>query len=179
MNEPFQQAYPEFATIPRFPGYRFGRDGTVWSCHNNRHGLGTTWKGLKPASQKSGHLYVGLKVGRTFRSYRVSRLILEAFTGPPIGDRTQACHFPDRNPKNNYIENLMWGSASDNQQHRNLQGTTQRGERNHKAKLTPADVQSIRTMHPALSYAKIAAKYGVERSTIRGIIKGRTWRHLQ
>ena len=52
-----------------------------------------------------------------------------------------------------------------------------RGERNHKARLTEADVLAIRErLNEACS--AIAADYGVDHCTIRDILRGRTWRHL-
>lgn len=46
-----------------------------------------------------------------------------------------------------------------------------------RAKLTVSDVKSIRKRYDpgVVSYAKLAAEYGVTKATIAGIITGRTW----
>lgn len=64
---------------------------------------------LKPHTLKSGHQQVYL--GRGCRRY-VHRLVLEAFVGPcPPGH--VACHWND-DPADNRLENLRWGTSSDN-----------------------------------------------------------------
>lgn len=59
-----------------------------------------------------GYIRVQLRIDGRQRGFRVHRLMLEAFIGPaPKG--TEGCH-RDGNPANNAIENLYWGSKSDN-----------------------------------------------------------------
>ncbi|RPH73610.1 hypothetical protein EHM76_05100 [bacterium] len=52
-----------------------------------------------------------------------------------------------------------------------------RGSANHAAKLSEDDVRAIRADSGATAKA-IAAKYGVDASTIRLILKKETWRHV-
>jgi hypothetical protein len=60
---------------------------------------------------------------------RVSWLVLEAFVGPrPRG--YDACHFPDKDPMNNRLKNLMWGSRAVNESHKKVHGTDNSGQRN-------------------------------------------------
>ena len=63
---------------------------------------------------KYGHLFVGMypknsKGEEDKVTEAVHRLVLEAFVGPcPEG---MCCrHFPDRDPSNNKLENLSWGT---------------------------------------------------------------------
>ena len=69
-------------------------------------------KVLKAITNNSGHLYVRLwKDKRQTKSY-VHRLVLEAFVGPcPEG--MEACHWDD-DPTNNHIDNLRWGTRTNN-----------------------------------------------------------------
>jgi hypothetical protein len=46
------------------------------------------------------------------------------------------------------------------------------------AKLTEQDVISIRAKSPQISYAKLAAEYGVHLMTIAQVITRKTWKHL-
>jgi hypothetical protein len=51
-----------------------------------------------------------------------------------------------------------------------------KGVSHYCAKLTEADVREIRLRSESLRL--MAAKYGVTKSTISGIVQGRTWRHV-
>lgn len=122
-----------YLPISGFPGYRVGDDGTVWSCRVRKRLRGKpggtytilsdTWKQLNP-SQNKGRLMVGLYPGNKVRL--VHRLVLTAFRGQcPEG--MQTCHFPDRNPANNKLENLRWGTPKDNYQDAVYHGTKGKG----------------------------------------------------
>ncbi len=54
------------------------------------------------------------------------------------------------------------------------------GERNCKAKLSEQEVKNIRKIHnfPNISVLKTARKYCVNESTIRNILKRKTWNHI-
>ncbi|MBY0458311.1 MAG: HNH endonuclease [Gemmataceae bacterium] len=70
-------------------------------------------------------------------------MVLEAFVGLcPLG--CVARHFPDRDRANNRLENLQWGTQSQNQADRIFHGTEKRGESCHLAKLTAAAVLAMR-----------------------------------
>lgn len=90
--------------------------------------LGNRWGNMKgrvlaqPLSGKYKYRTVALGAGNT--AY-VHRLVLEAFVGPcPEG--MEACHFPDRDPSNNRLENLRWGTHRENmddmRKHGSLEG---------------------------------------------------------
>jgi HNH endonuclease/NUMOD4 motif len=64
---------------------------------------------LRPGPKPSGHLHVVLS-GRDDRDIHV--LVLEAFVGPPLPGQ-EACHADD-DPANNHLDNLSWGTKSDN-----------------------------------------------------------------
>lgn len=62
------------------------------------------------------------------KTHWVHRLVLEAFVGPcPEG--MEACHGPDRDPGNNRLDNLKWGTMQDQEKDREAHGTRLRGER--------------------------------------------------
>ena len=55
-------------------------------------------------------------------AWYVHRLVLGAFVGPcPPG--MESCHFPDRDPANNRLDNLRWGTHQDNMLDRDKHGS--------------------------------------------------------
>lgn len=99
--------------------YEVSDHGRVRSLSSMRHGHCPTCtcgevlirrgKVLTPFPTKKGHLCVSLD--RSER-HRVHILVLEAFVGPrPEG--LLGLH-RDGNPKNNHVDNLYWGTYSDN-----------------------------------------------------------------
>ncbi len=87
---------------------------------------------LRPKFLKLGHLpksgrpYVFLCKGGEKNLRLIHRLVLEAFVGPrPEG--MECCHFPDRDPHNNRLENLRWDTPRANRADSEKHGTADRG----------------------------------------------------
>ena len=60
-----------------------------------------------------------------------------------------------------------------------LQGATIAGEAHPNAKLTADTVRAIRTLHgQGVSYARLAARFGVSDDAVRDVVRGRTWKHV-
>lgn len=99
---------------------------------------------LKPSPvSKSGHLFVVLCKDGVPENKLVHRLVLEAFVGPcPEG--MECRHFPDRNPANNCLNNIQWGTASQNQRDRVPQGTSNRGEKHYNCKITSVELSLLK-----------------------------------
>lgn len=130
----------------------------------------------KPTPNKvDGRLYMLLWKENKYRLFKVHRLVLFAFVGPPPTGY-QSCH-NDGNPSHNWIENLRWDTASNNQRDRVKHGTSNRGERCAAAKLTEKDVHSI--LKDNRQQRLIAEQYGVRQSAISRIKSGRRWGHVQ
>lgn len=173
----------EFRTIDRYPGYRFGSDGSVWSQWE-RHGrglirLGTTWKKLRGTVGSRGYVTIGLRgLKKTERNLLVHCLILEAFCGPcPEG--LEARHFPDGTKTNNAISNLIWGTRSQNFQDKWPQGTMPHGESHPMTTLTETDIREIRRLREEGAYqTTLAKKFGVTQGCIWNIINRKTWGHV-
>ena len=71
---------------------------------------------------KHGHRIVILNRMATSQTLLVHRLVLQAFVGPcPAG--MQCRHYPDRNPGNNQVDNLRWGTGVENMQDAREHGT--------------------------------------------------------
>jgi len=71
---------------------------------------------------QDGRTHVNLSKNNHNKAHRVCRLVLLAFVGPcPEG--MEACHFPDRNPANNRLDNLRWDTRSGNMRDCKAHGT--------------------------------------------------------
>lgn len=64
------------------------------------------------AAQSSGHLYVNLHKGGRGSTEKVHRLIATAFLGPSRPG--QEVRHLDGDPSNNRVDNLQWGTRSEN-----------------------------------------------------------------
>jgi hypothetical protein len=108
-----------FQSLDRYPGYRFGNDGRIWSQWQQvqrspggplTYAIGDTWRELKPQTNGRGYHLVFLAGRKT--SSKVHHLILEAFIGPrPNG---MQCRHLDGNRSNNRLDNLAWGTPREN-----------------------------------------------------------------
>jgi hypothetical protein len=112
--------------------------------------------------------------GKTYKTARVHRLVLEAFIGP-APDGCEACHY-DGNPANNRLDNLRWDTKAANQRDIDRHGTrspppTHIGEKHPLAKLRAEDVAYIRARGPG-DAAALAARFGVSRKTIYRVKRG-------
>ena len=130
---------------------------------------------LKPrVHHPHGHLHVDLWSGGRRQDMRVHRIVLEAFVGPrPVG---YECRHLDGNSANNRIENLCWGTHTQNEADKLRHGTSNRGEQNGRAKLTEDDVVEIRRLlAQGMTCVEISRPFGVDRSTIGQIKSSKNW----
>lgn len=170
----------EYRTIERFPGYRVGSDGSVWSRWKNRGGIGDDWKRMSPSkNRRNGYLFVQLRIAPCRRKFmQVHALVLEAFVGPcPPG--MEARHFPDRDKTKNVVGNLSWGTRQENADDRTTHGTASAayGEDHHKAKLTVVQVVEARALSTAGEpVANLARRYGVDYGTMQKAVLRKTWK---
>ena len=149
-----------------------------WGSQRERRIKGRT---LTPFQSGKGYLQVALhRDGRGDRFY-VHQLVLIAFIGP-CPDGKECCH-GNGNPADNRLENLRWGTKTENLMDAVRHGTFGLGEDHHKAKLTEEDVRSIRLLYkrriPGHGAESVAKQFGVCPNNIRAIVQGKTWRHVK
>lgn len=119
-------------------------------------------------------MYVTLrdKQGNGFKR-SVHVLVLEAFDSlRPEG--YQARHL-DGNPENNHIDNLCWGTATENQRDRIRHGTSNRGEAHGLSYLSEQAIQDIRSSQGIVSQKELANKHNTTQPNISQIQSGKTW----
>lgn len=109
----------------------------------------------------------------------VHRMILEAFVGPcPAG--CEARHFPDRDRSNNAVENLAWGTRSQNFMDKWPQGTMPHGEGHGMSKLTEKCVEGIRAARASgRTYVSISKEFNITPAAARHAATGKTWAWLK
>jgi len=160
--------------IPNYPGYKITKDGRVYSDKTQR------W--LKPWIDSGGYWAVALrKDGKTFHRNN-HRLALETFVGP-CPQEMECCH-GDGNRLNCNLNNLRWGTRSENRKDAIKHGTHKNpinpGETNPRAILSEQNVRTIIYIYRTgiMIMAEIAKLYDVSSSTISMITNKRNWKHL-
>jgi hypothetical protein len=122
-------------------------------------------------SRGYGYLYRGGK------NHLVHRLVCIEAHGPPPFPGAQACHGECHNRRCVNPRHVYWGSPTDNNGRDKVRdGTTNRGERSHSAKLTAAKVRQIH--RTTGTHNSIARRFGVSRSCVGAIKMGQSWRNL-
>ena len=131
------------------------------------------WSGAIIANAGYGNLPIRGK------SVAASRAAWMAFKGP-IPDGLMVCHKCDVrlccNP-----DHLFLGTQKDNMADMTAKGrgVVARGEKSGKARLTDAQVRSIKAqLHHGSTQRGLATKFGVHPATIQSIADGRSWRHI-
>jgi hypothetical protein len=108
------------------------------------------------------------------QSHAVHTLVLTAFVGPcPPG---MECRHGDDVGHHNHLSNLCWGTPSENRGDMKRLGNLPAGESHGRAKLTAADVATIRDSD--LGPTALARQYGVSPSAIRAARNGVNWKGL-
>lgn len=177
------KAPKELKDIPGFPGHAITKNGRVWSKPRlDSRGNHLPGKWLKPFSMSSGHLQVTLWKNAVNYKYLVHRLVLEAFVGPcPEG---MECRHLDDDPINNKLENLRWGTRSENMYDSVRNGKHARvrncGEKAGMSKLRESDISVIRYLWNVakFSFVDIAWQFNVVPETISSVCHRKTWGHI-
>lgn len=159
----------EIVQLPKpFDMYAVSEFGDVFSSHYES-------KKMSPATASNGYKRVSLTIAiKKTKTMSIHRLVHMAFVGK-IGIGMVVRH-KDGDKNNNHYSNLEVGTCQDNSDDMLRHGTSAKGEKNAKAKLTADDVFIIRMSHKARP--ELARQFGVSLSTIDFVIQKRTWRHI-
>jgi hypothetical protein len=175
LKEPFPAADVSGRELPQFPGYRFGDDGSVWTCRDFRGGCTRPWNKMQPNVDRNGYCRVKLCERGAVSRMLVHRLILLAFDGPPQTDQ-EAAH---KNGKrcDNRSSNLEWKTHAENEHDKVRHGTAQIGDNHSRLKLSSEKVRDIRLRHAGggVSLQSLGDEFGVTKTTIYRIVKRMIW----
>jgi hypothetical protein len=135
---------------------------------------------LKYGVDHKGYFRTNLAKDGVNRTVKVHRIVAEAFIPNPM-NLPQVNH-KDGNKQNNCVENLEWCTRSENIRHAYENGLIQKryGALNHTHKLTPEEVDFIRThyipRHSDFGTVALGNRFRVHRKTITRIINNQSWK---
>lgn len=110
----------------------------------------------------------------------VHRLACESANGPPPSPKHHAAHSCGNGSKGCVSPwHLSWKTPKENHADKILHGTANRGEANYAAKLTDADVREIRRLAGRMPQSKIGQIFGIEQTTVSGIVRRESWAHVK
>lgn len=155
-----------WARVPRYEGrYQVSDHGRVWSELTNRiMKIGHPKNSSYPGS--GGYGVVGLSDGTRTRTHYVHLLVLRAFRGEP-SDGQEALHC-DGDRANARLDNLRWGTRSENMYDRVRHGNHHLANRTHCAnghKYTPENTAWKRSNGSRV--CRECARASVRRSRVR------------
>jgi DNA-binding transcriptional regulator YiaG len=118
----------------------------------------------------NGYQMVTLSVKQNKKHFSVHSLVAEAFIGPRP-DKNVVCH-KDDNKINNIVTNIYYGTYSQNGKDAVKNKRLKSGEDSPVAKLSNADVDTIRhlVLSLGMTHKAVAEMFKVSRSTVSGII---------
>lgn len=147
--------------------YRISNLGRVYSLHQ-------TGRLLIGMNVNDGYHVIKVRQGDRKANLQIHCMVLEAFVGPrPPG--YEGCH-NDGNPENCRAENLRWDTPVANQADRLVHGTSLAGKHIPR-KLTAERVREIR-LHPQITLAYWASRFGCSILAVSMARNGRTWRDI-
>jgi hypothetical protein len=112
------------------------------------------------------------------KAYRVNRVVALTFLGEPPFQGAIVRHL-NGVPTDDRVENLAWGTHSENQMDRFTHGTDCRGEKAWNAILTTDTVHEVRRLAATgMAHALIAPMFGVNRRTVGHVVTGDRWSHV-
>lgn len=131
------------------------------------------WVWTGPCLKKGhGQMMVGSAADGT-RRHRLTHVVAyELAFGPLTPEKPIVMHVCDNPPCCN-PEHLRAGTIADNNRDMAEKKRSARGERNHRAKLTQSEVDTIRQSKESATI--LAPVYNVSRKTIARIQQGKTW----
>ncbi|KKM02613.1 hypothetical protein LCGC14_1782640 [marine sediment metagenome] len=156
--------------IPGFPNYSVTKDGRVWS-HRSK-------KWLSLIKNNRDYLQVNL-CNRGRRICAIHRLVLETFVGP-CPDNMECRHL-NGNRQDNRLNNLKWGTHSENQQdavgHKTHYTSGKYGEDHPVTKLSNQDRRLIIYQYSTglFSHSELGRSYNTSRKTISRLVNGKLW----
>jgi hypothetical protein len=135
---------------------------------------------LKQWLDSHGCPHVNLYLHGKATQFLVAHLIADAFL-PPKSPTDQVLRHLNDDPTDNRIENLAWGTYSDNLNDAFRNGrSSPKGVAHCCAKLTEDIVREIRRLYATgeFSHRELAQRFGVSHQAISKIVRRKAWKHV-
>lgn len=148
----------EWREIPTHPGYEVSSLGSIrsvdrWIENSKGHRRFYPGKVLKLSKQPSGYRFLG---GRGVNFLALHRAVADAFIPNPGG--LPIVRHLDDNKANNRVENLAWGTYSDNSFDNVLNGGNHEANKTHCPKGHPYDETNTQVSHLKTGVTRRACK---------------------
>ena len=158
--------------IAEYPKYEISNFGNVrsWRKRGNfNNDMSDSPKLLKPWTSNGYQMVTLIERGKQ-KHFAIHRLVAIYFIGK-LPDKHVVCH-KDDNRLNNMVDNLYYGTYSQNGKDAVRNKKLKSGEDHPDAKLSNSDVDTIRHLVVSLgkTHKEVADIFGVAKSTISGII---------
>jgi hypothetical protein len=122
-----------------------------------------------------GYRTVNFSINNKSNTFYIHRLLLQAFVGNP--EKGQEVLHKNGNRLDNSLENLRWGTRSENVQDAILHGTANIGTKSSFAKLTKSCLGWIKDMNEmGFKASEIAPHFNVTYNTINRVLTGKTFK---
>lgn len=168
----------QWLLVPGWEDYECSNLGQIRRATKSRtHPAGFV---LSPKVDRHGYLKVTLWRGGDSRHTQVHRIVAETWCGPCPSTDYEAAH-NDGIRTNCAASNIRWATASENAKDRSEHGNWHpaRGSSHWKSKLDETKVSDIKRMAAAgVKQVSIGEIFGVSKTTICDILKGRLWTHV-
>lgn len=124
--------------------------------------------------KRNGYVQFAVRAFGIRKWFLVHRLVALVFIPNP--NNYGFINHKDGNKENNHYSNLEWTTSKRNMIHAHENGLCRIMEKHYKVKLNKDQVREI--LESNLSQKNLASKYGVSRSTIYAIKRGKTWKYI-
>jgi hypothetical protein len=133
------------------------------------------------AKTPAGYGTIGGSRSKIGGTQYVHRIVCERVHGLPPTPKHEAAHLCGRghegcvNPKH-----LAWKTRKENHADTLIHGTDNRGEKHYASLLCDDDIRNIRNLYSGggLTYADVAALFGVSAATVGCIVRRENWGHV-
>lgn len=167
------EGYYEVSNLGRVKALK--RTVNKGKCHR-------TWEEhyLKYAPDKCGYIRLALAKDGINKTFKVHRLVADAFIDNP--DNKEEVNHIDGDRQNNRVENLEWCTRSENIIHAYKNGLIKlkTGENNPSSKLTWEEVNYIRKVyiprHKEYGTIPLSKRFNVHKKTISRIVRNEVWK---
>lgn len=130
---------------------------------------------IKSHPDGRGYLSTRLRSTGSRANEKIHRLVCRAFHADTFFEGAEVAHL-DGDSANNRADNLLWATRAENEGHKVVHGTSNRGTRSPHSKLTEEQVSLARQWAAAgIAQRVIAERFGVKKQTINDLIRQKTY----